>query len=552
MDRRACVDVPALPLQLLLRSRPEWHGRPAAVVAEDAPQAPLLWVNERARRRRVLPGMRYAAALTLARDLEADEVESAEVEVAVEEIATCLRDFTPHVEPGEVHGKGEDRGTPGVFWLDASGLEGLFESASAWGREIEAALAEAGFETSVVVGFSRFGTYALARAGRGVTALASPEEERRRARGVPLARLDLEPSLRDRLAKLGVETVGRLLELPAAGLRERYGAEIWRLHRLARGDLWAPLQPEPAPEPRDSSIELERPDDHLERLLFAVKRLLDPLLDELERRRERVRRLVLRLRLDEGPRHEAILTPAAPTREAKILLDLARLRLERTELGAGVVELEVEIEPEEDTGEQLALWRQDQRRDPAAASRALARLKAELGEAAVVRARLLDKHLPGASFLWEPVGLPLTGIRGPGPGVRGDSGPHAGTETRGYDSPPVVVAAVSGREDHGRATMRARRPAATGTEARRLVRRIYTRSIALPPRPHHLRDDGWLIRGVEHGAVMRLVGPFTVDGGWWIRPVERDYHFAETRRGDLLWVYYDRRSRRWYLEGRVE
>jgi protein ImuB len=34
--------------------------------------------------------------------------------------------------------------------------------------------------------------------------------------------------------------------------------------------------------------------------------------------------------------------------------------------------------------------------------------------------------------------------------------------------------------------------------------------------------------------------------------VRRDYYFVETRRGELLWVYYDRRRRGWFLHGRVE
>ena len=32
----------------------------------------------------------------------------------------------------------------------------------------------------------------------------------------------------------------------------------------------------------------------------------------------------------------------------------------------------------------------------------------------------------------------------------------------------------------------------------------------------------------------------------------RDYYFVETRRGEVLWVYYDRRRRGWFLHGRVE
>ncbi len=67
MDRTACVDVPALPLQILLRRRPEWRGRAVAVVAEDRPQSPVLWAGRVARRRGVRPGQpaRVAAEMLL-------------------------------------------------------------------------------------------------------------------------------------------------------------------------------------------------------------------------------------------------------------------------------------------------------------------------------------------------------------------------------------------------------------------------------------------------------------------------------------------------------
>jgi protein ImuB len=67
-----------------------------------------------------------------------------------------------------------------------------------------------------------------------------------------------------------------------------------------------------------------------------------------------------------------------------------------------------------------------------------------------------------------------------------------------------------------------------------------------------VRDDGWLLRGLDHGAVTKLVGPYIVSGGWWASEVHREYHFAETRSGECLWVYFDRKRRRWYLHGVVE
>ena len=56
MVRLACVDLPAFPLQLLLRRHPEWASYPAAVVAEDKPQGLILWVNEKGQATRCAAG----------------------------------------------------------------------------------------------------------------------------------------------------------------------------------------------------------------------------------------------------------------------------------------------------------------------------------------------------------------------------------------------------------------------------------------------------------------------------------------------------------------
>ena len=159
MDRTACVDLPAFPLQLLFRLHPDWRKVPAAVVDQDRPQGKLLWVNEAARALRVLPGMRYAAALGLARELRAAELSQESVTQAIDAIAERLRYFTPNVEPC--------REEPGLFWLDASGFERLHASLSRWARLISDDLARSGYEASLVVGYSRFGSYALAKGKRG-------------------------------------------------------------------------------------------------------------------------------------------------------------------------------------------------------------------------------------------------------------------------------------------------------------------------------------------------------------------------------------------------
>ena len=67
----ACLDLPALPLQLVWRSEPDLRAQAVVVIDEDRPQGSVLWACERARAAGVLPGQRYAHALSLHRALRA-------------------------------------------------------------------------------------------------------------------------------------------------------------------------------------------------------------------------------------------------------------------------------------------------------------------------------------------------------------------------------------------------------------------------------------------------------------------------------------------------
>jgi protein ImuB len=134
-----------------------------------------------------------------------------------------------------------------------------------------------------------------------------------------------------------------------------------------------------------------------------------------------------------------------------------------------------------------------------AAHRALARIRAAYGEESVTRATLRDAHLPEASFRWEPI-------------QHARIGEHSG-------APPISS----------------------------IVRRVYARPKPLPPkRPSDPEAGPSLARDQ---AIEHMYGPYRVSGGWWKRLVERDYYYAETDHGDLLWLFYDRPRQRWFLHG---
>ena len=80
LRRWACVNVPALPLQLLLQRHPPWRHVPAAVVTDDQPQGVITWVNIQARHAGVVPGLRYVTGLSLAPTLHAGALSPAEIE----------------------------------------------------------------------------------------------------------------------------------------------------------------------------------------------------------------------------------------------------------------------------------------------------------------------------------------------------------------------------------------------------------------------------------------------------------------------------------------
>ncbi|HET8933287.1 MAG TPA: DNA polymerase Y family protein [Polyangiales bacterium] len=509
MDRWACVSIPALPLQIVARSKPEWRALPTVVVSEDKPQGKVQWANAAAQKEGVLPGQSYALALSLCVGLRACVVPEDEIARVTEELKLLLWCFSPAVEVGE---------EAGVFWLDASGLGRLYASLVTWSHALCEKLKRLDFAACVVVGFSRFGSYALARAGRQSQVLKSAAEEQQCVEHVALARLDIEPEFRDVLSKLGIHTIASLLSLPASGLLRRFGQTAARLHALAAGE-YAALRAEQWLSPLIVRYLLDTAESDSTRLLFVIKRLLAELLNKLVVRAEALASLQLRFVLDrkQGQVETEPLRPATPTLDGMLVLDLVRLRLESWQLEHAVIEVELEATGVPSSSEQLRVFAEQPRRDFAAGERAIARLRAEFGPDAVVNACLCDGHLPEACFKWQPVAAMSAAA------VSGDVAESVPTE--------------------GVARTLALRP---------LVRRFFRKPLALSAPARELRNDGWLIRGPEAGPVTHTAGPFLMNGGWWLREVQREYQFVMTRREELYWVYQDKRRRRWFLHGLVQ
>jgi len=353
------------------------------------------------------------------------------------------------------------------------------------------------------------GTYACARqlsAGARVRVLESPGAEREMAAHTPLSRLGIEPDVRDTLERLGISTLGGFLALPANGVHTRFGKEAHHFHQEASGALATPFQPLAPLEPVIASVHLDDPEINLDRLLTVIDRELGALARILDSRAHVLVSISIRLTFDDGSRIAERLQPASPTLELARIIELLQLRLASVlaanEHARGVVDVEIECEGAPAVHTQTEMFAARTSRDAAAAARAMARIRAELGDGAVVHAVLRDGHLPEARFEWVPVDT------------------IAEASPRMVKSPP-------------------------------LVRRIHSRSIPFSP-GRHRNAQAELIRYIDEGTVRETLGPFIVSGGWWAREVQREYYYVRTSNDRVLWMYYDRPRQVWFIQGEVE
>lgn len=488
MGRLACVNFSAFSTQILLRRQPEWRLKPVVVVSEAKPQARIVEVNVTAAQLNIDVGMTYAEALAISEDLYAGVVSSCEIDAAVLELYRQLIRYSPQVEFSKEE--------PGIFWLDASGLGQLYESLHSWAQQFFRDLHKAGWRCSVSVGFSKFGSYALAKTRRQIAVLADADQERLALRQIQLQRLGLDIELLNRLTKLGINTVAEFLALPAADVLNRFGERAWQFHRLASGQTFSILRAHECMPIAQQKIYCDDPEDNLERVVFILKRLLHPLTVDLQSRQESIRELILVLRLNDGSLLRECLKPAQPTLDLVILLDLLRLRLAALDLSGGLIEIDLAAEGEPISPVNGNLLPVQPRRDLDAGLRALARVRAEFGESAVLQASLQAGHLPEAQANWTPY--------------------------------------RQWREPRPRLVMQ-----------KPLIRRLRSQAKAMQRHPFGYPAS-------ESKSRWRHWGSYLLNGGWWRREVRRQYYYVPNHDGSLAWLFYDQLRQRWFDHGRVE
>jgi protein ImuB len=498
MDRLVCVDITLFALQLALRQAPGDVDAPWAVVTREEATGEVEHANRKAWARGVRPGMRVAAAMALCGQLRTAVVDAKTLSDASFGLVTLLHTFSPHVE---IH-----PGRPGTFWVDGQGIERLFGGTETWSARLSLALQQHGWRAVIVAGFSRFATASLAITQSGVNVpilFAHPAQEAQALGRVPLEKLDLPLADRELLRDLGVETIGQLCAWRQGDVHRRFGdGPVLVLWRQACGQDTLPVQnvEEPTTVEAGEDVDLRRPD--AAQLLWWAEQKLPSLVEQLNTRGEHLAEVTLSLQLDDRSNVDTSIRCAKPTSDIPTIVELIRLRIESLPLRRGIIHVRISASGQPWKSEQPTLFVSLNRRDMDAGARALARIAAEFGAESVGFWNHSDGHLPEAQARFQH----STALRLPVP--------HT-------------------------------------THAPMLVRRVYGAPRPLQHRTPTHEPDGWLVAGLDAGPVIHSAGPHVVSGGWWARHVHREYYYTETRRGDLLWIFYDRRRRTWFQHGEV-
>jgi protein ImuB len=324
------------------------------------------------------------------------------------------------------------------------------------------------------------------------------------------------------LRAMGVTRLGELLRLPRAGLARRLGAAAVLDLDIALGRQFAPRRAFVPRERFRARCDFETEIENVAYLEKALEPLIERCARFLRERQAGVQTLRLKLRHRAGPAASVHLGLASITGERHRLMDVLAQTLGRLELRAPVHGVELisgSLQPlsadsldafagvggaRAGVGAGVAAGRG---RD--SVPQLVERLRARLGEDAVYGIAAIPEHRPEAA--WRRVHeLSLTCTARGGEkridAVAGDGMPRP---VWLLDAPlPLPL------------------------------------SLPLPDLQHH-----------QSGLILEE-GPERIESGWWDgKGVARDYYVARQVRGAplshgaKLWVFQERRSRRWYVHG---
>ena len=548
----ACIYIPDLPVEAIVRVEPLLRERPVAVLEGKAPLTRVIALNEKARLLGMETGMTMLQATIFAENLSpagekegrSDAGKGKRWKTAGSPDLAVLRQRSPEQE-NSAHSalldvahaftpRVEDT-SPDTLLLDLAGLERLYGAPVRMGNALVSRVTSVGLEANIAIAANPDAAMHAARGFNGITIITTGSEARRLGvlsvqilldafeisspakcgrNGAERERQKFREQMLDTLERWGVRDFRTLALLPEHALASRLGEAGAHLRRLAQGAGMRTLLLCEPPAEFEEAMELESPVETIESLAFVLNRLLEQLCARLEARALAAQELRLQLQLerrvaDEAstttqelandtvnshivagkPMFERTLRLPVSMRDSKVFLKLLQLELAAHPPGAPITKVWITAEPAPPRVAQRGLFLPI---SPEAEKLeiTLARINAIVGERRAGIARSLDSHRR-ESFRVERFAAPADDAKQPGD----PASSHPG------GSPALAV---------------------------RLFRPAWRLQVNLSDgRPEALFGAQQGERGELRGKVIWSAGPWRSSGDWWTEKTKPDSAKAE-------------------------
>jgi protein ImuB len=298
---------------------------PLALLSGTPQRRFLQAVNPAARALGLRAGQSLTSAQVLTKDFATAEYDPAETDRLHRLLAAWAYRFSSQVSLRY----------PRVLLMEIESSLGLFGPWPVFEARLRQELTALGFSHRIVVAPNPVAARMLANAHDGL-AVTRADELRNRLEQMPVERIGLGRDVAVALSRMGLRTLRQVLGLPRETLARRFPAQVLQHLDNLLGERPVALECYTPPDYFDVRIELNFDVESHQALLFPLKRLIADLTAFLAGRDSGVQRFALYLEHNEGPDSVVPVGLLSAEREAGMLFELARGRLEQIQVTSPV------------------------------------------------------------------------------------------------------------------------------------------------------------------------------------------------------------------------
>jgi protein ImuB len=479
----------------IVRRQPELKDVPFVLSAPERGRMMIKAANAAAQAKGINTGMVVADCRAIHPSLQVFDEQPGQAEKLLHALAEwCLR-YTPVAAVD----------LPDGLILDVSGCAHLWGGERPYLKDMITKLSGYGYDVRAAIADTVGAAWANSRFGQ-VSPIVESCSQMEVLLPLPPAALRLEPSVLERLDKLGLYQIRSFINMPRKALRRRFGQTLLSRLDQALGqehEVIRPIQPVEPYQERLPSLEPVRTAPGIE---MALKQLLEKLCKRLAREEKGMRKCVFKGYRVDGNVQQIEIGTSYPSRNIDHLFKLFELKIATIAPALGIEVFTIDAPIVEDvTVAQDALWGFTEGGNGTAIAELLDRIAGKLGVGTIQR------YLPDAHYWPE----------------------------RSYKAAASLV-----------------------EKPDKAWRSALPRPIHLLPKPETIEVTVpmpdyppmlFRYKGVLHN-VSKADGPERIEQEWWLEQgLYRDYYCIEDEQGARYWLFrsgsYDTDEPKWFMHG---